>query len=256
MKKMSYTCTAILLSLLLCACEYESPHPPMPEALDALADDDAVRFTEVSVDTWDSGSYYAFRPKDSEPRQGFIFYAGSGIDVRSYAPNARDIARNGYLVVLVSMPRDTALLAPDRAGTVIRDYPGIGSWAIGGHSMGGIAACQFASGNLDDIDAVILWASHPSEANRLDATGIAALSISASNDGVYPDEVIERSREHLPDDTVWVVIEGGNHFQFGWYLDDHKPTDGDAAITREEQTAQIVQATSGFLQTIGQSPAQ
>ena len=44
---------------------------------------------------------------------------------------------------------------------------------------------------------------------------------------------------------LFVPIEGGDHAQFGWY----GPQSGDnpATISREEQQAQIVQATVDFL---------
>ncbi len=238
---------AIFSALVLAACSLQSSHPPMPEALEYLRSTADVAYAEVCVPEWCGDAYHVFRPRTGSPYAGFIFYAGSGIDVRSYAPNAYGIAKNGYMMVLVSMPNDTALLAPDRAEDVINDFPDIGAWAVGGHSMGGIAACEFAEDNPEMIDAVILWASHPSEDNRLDHTGLATLTISASNDGIYPESIIERSREHLPPDAQFAVIDGGNHFQFGWYLDDHQPVDGDAVISREEQTRRIISLTTDFL---------
>jgi NAD(P)-dependent dehydrogenase (short-subunit alcohol dehydrogenase family) len=45
--------------------------------------------------------------------------------------------------------------------------------------------------------------------------------------------------------TTWVAIQGGNHAQFGWYGD--QSGDNPATITREEQQAQIVQATADLL---------
>jgi len=47
-----------------------------------------------------------------------------------------------------------------------------------------------------------------------------------------------------------VVIKGGNHAQFGWY--GPQPGDGVATISREEQQAQIVEATVAFLATLNQ----
>ncbi len=46
------------------------------------------------------------------------------------------------------------------------------------------------------------------------------------------------------------VIEGGNHQQFGWYTGDHKPFDRDATISRDDQMAQIVDATVLFLDSL------
>ena len=77
-----------------------------------------------------------------------------------------------------------------------------------------------------------------------------ALSVSATNDGIYPPKTIEKSRAMLPADTVYVVIDGGNHQQFGWYTGDHKPVDKDAMISRDNQMAQIVDATVVFLESL------
>jgi predicted alpha/beta-hydrolase family hydrolase len=239
----------VLLGFSL-GCSTQSAHPPMPAALDYLASDDDVLFETVIVPEWDDAAYYAFAPAGSAPQTGVIFYGGSQVDPRGYAPPAHDIAAAGFLVVLVSMPRDMALLAPERAGRVISDFPEIGTWAVGGHSMGGIAACAFAKENQEGVDAVVLWASKPTANNRLDTTELAALSIYASEDGIYPADVIDESRLHLPADTQYVEIKGGNHFQFGWYLDDHQPIDGEATISREEQLGQTVEVTVAFLQTL------
>lgn len=246
----NHAAVSVVLLLLCGAACVQTKHPPMPEALEFLQSDNAVLYEEVAVPEWDGRSYYVFQPQHAAPTTGFIFYGGSQVDPRGYAPLAHDIAAAGYMMVLVSMPQDMALLDPERAGIVIDAFPGIETWAIGGHSMGGIAACAYAKDNLSRIDAVILWASKPTEENSLADADIAALVIYAGEDGIYPKDVIDESRKDLPPDTVYVEIQGGNHFQFGWYLDDHQPTDGEATIPREEQTRQIVSATVDFLSVL------
>ncbi len=191
-----------------------------------------------------------FSRKPGRRQQALIFYGGANCDARSYAPMAREIARAGYMMVLVKMPEDWALRAPERAAVVMEAFPAISTWAIGGHSMGGIAACEFAKEHLPEIAAVVLWASYPSNKNKLDQTEVKALSISATNDGIYPPKTIEKSRAMLPADTVYVVIDGGNHQQFGWYTGDHKPVDKDATISRDNQMTQIVDATVLFLESL------
>ena len=94
-------------------------------------------------------------------------------------------------------------------------YPGIERWIIGGHSLGGSFSCRYAKEFTDKLAGVILWASWPSEAFRLDDTELKAISIYGTNDG-HP-ETIEAGAEHLPADAEFVKIEGGNHTQFGWY---------------------------------------
>jgi len=241
--------TAIACALLLCACGQKT-HPPMDEALEYIKSDSEVTCVEVPVADWDNRPYYVFSPAAGDAATAFIIYGGSQVDPRSYAPHAYGLARQGYTVVLVSMPSDMALLAPERADTVIDALASVDTWVIGGHSMGGIAASAYAKDNLDKIDAVIMWASYPTEDNRLDQTDLAALTLYATYDGIYTPETVEESLEHLPPGTVMVEIEGGNHFQFGWYQNDHKPYDGDAVISREEQTSLVVETTAAFLDSL------
>ena len=248
MKLPSTLLACLLIAVRMTACT--AGHPARDSALVYLQSDNAVTVTKTPVADWDNASYYLFKPNGTEPTRGFIIYGGASIEPEAYAPAAYGIAAEGHLAALVKMPMDTSLLAPERAALIIAALPAIETWAIGGHSMGGIAACAFARNNPDLIDAVILWASHPSEANRLDESALAALSISAENDGIYPPDVIQASAEHLPEDTQWVEIEGGNHYQFGWYEDDHQPIDGDATITLEQQTAEIVTATVQFMDNL------
>lgn len=238
------------LCLSLASCKPKEGHEPLPEALAALQSDGGVRYSHTAVAAWDNDSYCMFQPAAAPATTALILYGGANCDVRSYSPMAREIARAGYMVVLVEMPDDWALSAPERAGVVMAAFPEIDAWAMGGHSMGGIAACDFTLGHPDAVDAVVLWASWPSPPYALDQTGVKALSVSATLDGVYPPAKIEKSKAMLPADTVYAVIQGGNHQQFGWYTGDHQPFDGDAVISRDDQTAQIVAATVSFLDTL------
>jgi len=241
-------CAAICLSVV--SCSLQGTHAPLPEALAALQSDSDVLFTQVAVPDWDNENYYVFQPKAAPASKALVFYGGATCDARDYAPMAREIARAGFMMVLVKMPGDISFSAPDRAATVIAAFPGIKTWAIGGHSMGGISACQFAREHLDTISAVVLWASWPSPQNKIDQTDLKALSISATNDGIYPPVKIKWSHAMLPADTVYVVIQGGNHGQFAWCTGDFKPVDHTATITLDEQSAQTVAATVSFLNSL------
>ncbi|MBN2107722.1 MAG: alpha/beta hydrolase [Deltaproteobacteria bacterium] len=252
MKKISIQTLAALavISLCMASCKPDEGHTPLPEALAALQSDNDVLCSHVPVEAWDNDSYYIFEPKAGPASTALIFYGGADCDARAYAPMAREIARAGFMMVLVKMPEDWALKAPERAAAVMEAFPAISVWAIGGHSMGGIAACEFAKEHLTEIAAVVLWASYPSNKNKLDQAEVKALSVSATNDGIYPPKTIEKSRAMLPADTVYVIIEGGNHQQFGWYTGDHEPIDGEATISRDNQMTQIVHATVLFLESL------
>jgi len=213
---------------------------PMPEALSALQSDD-----QIAVDI---ASWIAFRPAGQTPAVGFIFYPGGRVDFRSYAPAARAIASAGYLVIIVPMPLNLAVLAPDRALEVQKAFPRVRQWVIGGHSLGGAMAARFAYKHPERVQGLVLWAAYPPGSDNLSNSTISAVSISGSRDGLATPEKIQASRTLLPSTTRWVVLEGGNHAQFGWY----GPQGGDrpSTLSHTEQQAQIVAATLELLRSL------
>ena len=208
---------------------------PMPEAQAAMPSDERV---SVSTEPW-----LAFTP--AEPSEtGFIFYPGGRVEPEAYAPPLRAIAEDGYTTVVPSMPFGLAVLAPDTADDIIEAYPQVERWVIGGHSLGGAMAAQYAEGH-EIIDGLVLWAAYPSDGVDLSAAAIEATSIYATEDGLTSLDEIEASRAQLPPDTAFVEIAGGNHAGFGWYGE--QDGDGVATVGREEQQAQAVAATVDLL---------
>ncbi len=217
-----------------------------PEVFDALESDDDVEVQEVYVNKWQD-NYFAFVPKNSDPTTGFIIYPGGGADPRAYAPTAHSLAAEGFFTVIISMPLDLAVLGSRRALYIIRNYRNIDSWAIGGHSLGGAMSCRYAKFYTWSVDGVVLWAAYPSRIFSLKREDVKVISIYGTHDGLATGEDIEKSREHLPDDTIWVEIEGGNHAQFGWVECEDLGSDNPAGITLEEQQEIIFDATNDFL---------
>jgi hypothetical protein len=217
-----------------------NPLPPMPEAQSALVSDAQVT---VSTDKW-----LVFSPSVVQPSTGLILYPGGHVDDHAYAPTARQIAARGYLVVVVPMPLSLAVLDAGAAANVMAAYPQIQHWAVGGHSLGGAMAAHFVKTHPGVSDGLVLWASYPASSDSLSSSALRVVSISASLDGLTTPEKIDASRALLPADTSWVVIQGGNHAQFGWYGD--QTGDNIAAISRQDQQAQIVQATVDLLESI------
>jgi hypothetical protein len=207
--------------------------PPMPEALAALETDDTVA---VETEPW-----LVFRPVGTEPTTGLILYPGGRVDPRAYAPAARALASQGYLVTIVPMPLNLAFFAPNRAAEVMAAFPQVQQWAIGGHSLGGAMAARFASQNPGAVQSLVLWAAYPASGDDLSGHELETVSIYGTRDGLATEEEIAASRPLLPADTVWAPIDGGNHAQFGWY--GPQAGDNEATISREAQQAQIVDAT-------------
>jgi acetyl esterase/lipase len=217
-----------------------TPAKPMPEALMALQPDTQITITE--------GDWLTFSPTGQQPETGFIFYPGGRVDARAYAPAARQIAAQGYLVVIVPMPLNLAVLDPGAAADVTTAYPEVQHWAVGGHSLGGAMAANFANRNPDKIQGLVLWAAYPASSDDLSASSLRVISIYATLDGLSTGEKITASRALLPQNTIWTPIEGGNHAQFGWYGE--QSGDNAATITRQVQQAQVIQATTQFLSSL------
>ena len=221
----------------------ESTPAPMQEARAAL---EAPARTDGVLVTTDER--LAFRPTDIEPATGLILYPGGRVDPRAYAPTARAIAAEGYLVVITPMPLNLAFLAPNRAQAVIGAFPDVQHWAVGGHSLGGAMAARFAHRQPSAVEGLALWAAYPAESDDLSEYDLAIVSVYGTRDGLATPEKIDDSRPLLPPDTRWVAIEGGNHAQFGWY----GPQGGDkpAAINREAQQRETIKATVTLLQQL------
>jgi len=228
---------ALLLVIGVSVIWAGTPAAPMPEALWAVESDAKV---QVETEPW-----WVFSPSTGEPTAGLVLYPGARVDPRAYAPAAHTLAQEGYLVVIAPMPLNLAILAPDRAADVMTAFPEIDRWAVGGHSLGGAMAARFAYQNPDTVQRLVLWAAYPASTDDLSGLPLAVTSIYGTRDGLTTGAKITASRALLPGDTRWVVIEGGNHAQFGWY--GPQPGDGTATVSREEQQRQIVAATLELL---------
>jgi len=212
----------------------------MHEVYDALKSDSSVT---VSIGNW-----LVFAPATSNVTTGFIIYPGGRVDFRSYAPAAHSIAAQGYLVVIPQMPLNLAFFGVGTASDVIGQYPDINSWAVGGHSLGGTMAAQFAFENPSKTKGLVLWAAYPASGTNLSKSSLLVTTIHGSNDGLVSTAQINDSLKLLPPSTMRVEIAGGNHAQFGWYGD--QAGDNKATITREAQQNLILAATVQLLEKL------
>ncbi|MCC5794498.1 MAG: hypothetical protein JJT85_07155 [Chromatiales bacterium] len=210
---------------------------PLPEALAALESDARIIVEQ--------GRWISFMPSDQPVRTGVIIYPGGRIDPRGFAQPAREIAKAGYLVVIVPMPFNIAATAPDRAAEVIASWPEIDQWVIGGHSVGGTMAARFVHQNPGAVAGLFIWASYPGDGNSLADRDLPVSVIYASEDDVLAQPFRVEARRHLlPAHTRWILIEGGDHHQFGTYEVDGPRT---MRISREEQQRQVIEATLELL---------
>jgi len=211
--------------------------PPLPEAMAALESD---AFVTITQEPW-----LTFSPSDNTPNTGFIFYPGGRVDPQAYSSLMNAIASEGYLVVVPEMPINMAVFDSNAADEIISFYSEIERWVIGGHSVGGTAAAMYTDKHPDTIDGLAIWASYPADSTDISDLDIPVLSIYGSRELTVNDTSVGERKHLLPEDTLYVRIEGGDHHQFGSY--EINPEDHLATTSRASQHEQIIEATLALL---------
>ena len=205
------------------------------------ADSDAASAMEsdaaVSVEQTGSGWLFDGPSEDT----ACIFYPGAKVEETAYAPLLRSLAENGMDVYLEKMPCHLAFFGKNRASTILKNSS-YDHYFIGGHSLGGVVAADYASGHTQELDGVILLAAYP--AKKLE-DGLTELLIYGSEDRVLNRERLEEADVFAPSDFTKYRIEGGNHARFGNY--GAQKGDGTAAVSWQEQQAETVNVITGKL---------
>lgn len=214
-----------------------------------LQSDELITVTQNS-------KFISFIPQANRRSTGLFFYPGGMVDPKSYAPMARRVAENGFVVYIVKLPLGSAPWSGQEAS--VWDYtrqlmdtnPSIQRWVLGGHSRGAAIASRFAFYNQDLFSALILiGTSHPKDAEfDLSNSALHVMKIYATRDGLASPSEIEETSKFLPDNTVWVRIDGGNHSQFGYF--GTLLGDNPAEISREEQQAMTISAILSVLNEV------
>jgi len=218
-----------------------TPYPPTQAALEALVPD-----SQVQVQATPYG--WVFTPQGTV-KGGLAFYPGGLVEPQAYAPVLRRIAAGGYRVALLRVRFNLAVTEQGKARQAIAQAPGL-AWAVGGHSLGGVVASNFAQSN-PDARVLVMWAAYPQ--NDLSGKDLPTLALFGEQDGVIRGEQLEASAPKFPKNTLKQVIPGLNHAGFGAY----GPQRGDnpATISAEEGWSQIAQRTIAFLdQHLGGAP--
>lgn len=166
---------------------------------------------------------------------GIIFYPGAKVEAISYLPILDKLRQVGFTCVLVEMPYNMAIFNVKGAKDVF-DIPSLSyieDWYISGHSMGGGMASSFASDNENLFEGLILmgayvYGDYPTE---------KSLTIYGTHNSNLEEKI------NYTDNII--IIDGGNHAQFGNY--GKQKGDPDADISAEEQQNITVDAIIDFV---------
>ncbi len=174
-----------------------------------------------------------FLPSTKNKETAIIFYPGAKVEFNAYLPLMNKIRDEGIACYLVEMPFNLAFFGSNIADTIIEENPEVKNWYIGGHSLGGAMASSYASANPDKVAGLLLYGSYPNGDYPLEKTltVYGSLNTSVAEKIDYTENV--------------VVIDGGNHAQFGNY--GAQDGDAEATVSAERQQSLAVQATKNFI---------
>lgn len=231
----------VVIGVLICAgAWYVSDYYHADEyAMEVVADRDG---DADGVEVRDLGRPgLAFIPTNAS--SGFVFYPGAKVQPEAYAPLMQECARRGILCVLLRPTFNLAILDTNLADGIKAEFPEVTRWAIGGHSMGGVAAADYLSRHESEYADIAFLASYPAA----DLTGFdgEALSIVGTEDQVLKLDSFEAARTKQPKTSSELDIQGGNHAYYGNYGE--QAGDGTASITRDEQQAQVADALASLM---------
>lgn len=174
---------------------------------------------EISVD--DAAQGIVLTPADGESEIGLVFVPGAKVDPWAYAAILQGLAEDGVTVVITRPWLNLAFFDLRGLDAFTSAAPQIDTWAVGGHSLGGVRACQLAA----DAEALVLFGSYC--ASDISDSGLAVLSLGGSDDGLSTPDKIADARHLLPADAELVEIAGASHASFG----DYGPQSGDGTPT-------------------------
>ncbi|MCC2033366.1 alpha/beta hydrolase [Microbacterium allomyrinae] len=207
-----------------------------PGPLADVRENSAIAITDTSAGI-------VLEPANGGSDIGLVYIPGAKVDPWAYASKLSGAVEAGVTVVITKPWLNLAFfdLRPLSAFTDLS--PGIDTWIVGGHSLGGVRACQLAA----DADALALFASYC--ASDLSESGLPVISIAGTEDGLSTAEKIADARPMLPEDAEMDVIDGAAHSSFG----DYGAQDGDGipTISDEQMGETLTELIGAFAARIG-----
>ena len=180
-------------------------------------------------------------PTGTASGDGLVFIPGAKVDPYAYLFKLSGIVETAGVTVVITKPTlNLAFFDTRPLSTFTADAPGVDSWYVGGHSLGGVRSCMLADD--PDVAGLVLFGSYC--ANDLSATELEVLSIGGSEDGLSTPQKIADASSLLPATATFVQVEGLNHAGFGNY--GVQSGDGVATITSAEARDEITAALVGF----------
>lgn len=218
--------------------------PPLVLGQDAITD---AASASVPVTLEDVGGQVIHIAATGQRRVVLVFYPGGLVRPQAYEWLGRALAAHGVETWIPVMPFDLAVTGIDRADAIIAHVGRGVPVVIGGHSLGGAMASDYASRHASLLKGMVLCGAYPA-GNVTVSASWPALSLRGGNDQVASSADVEGGMARLPAGSQLVTIDGSVHAFFGRY----GPQAGDGTPTVSRATAEqaIVAAITTYLATI------
>lgn len=198
-------------------------------------------WTDPAVKITSTDHSIVISPTGDATGAGLVFIPGAKVDPYAYLYKLSGIvAQSGATVVITKPTLNLAFLDTRPVSYFEADAPDVTRWFVGGHSLGGVRACQLAANG--DVVGLVLFGSYC--ANDLSDSGLEVLSIAGSEDGLSTPDTIASAAHLLPEHANIVEIEGLNHAGFGDY--GAQAGDGVSTLTSAEERTAITDQLRGL----------
>lgn len=198
---------------------------------------------DPAVAVTDHPAAVVLSPTDGESTAGLVFIPGAKVTAEAYMSNLSGIVEENNITVVITKPTLHLAFFDLRPLDSFTDLaPGVDQWFVGGHSLGGVKACQFAT--EPDVRGLVLFGSYC--ANDLSASALPVLSIGGSEDALSTPEKIEDASNKLPSNAEFIQVDGANHARFGDY--GVQSGDGTATISSDEMRDVLTEDMGAFFE--------
>jgi len=203
-------------------------YAPTPQYVERVRQNTSITVTKHR-------KYYAIRPQTESDRPPLVYYPGGLVEPKAYvyklAQNALELETDVYLI----RPRFNLAIFDIGAAKAVLRRTDTKKIVVGGHSLGGAAACRFTRNNPEQVEGLFMFGAHCDK--DVSELGISVVSLVGERDGMINRETYENLKKNLPPSTEIIEPSKLNHADFGNY----GRQDGDApSQLSEEETLDII----------------
>lgn len=249
MKRVRSILLLVLVGLLGYGIAWVQPFVARPALMvgqDAISDAASAQ-ARVSVDDV-GGRVLSIKPATSDGDLLLVLYPGGLVRPQAYEWLGRALAEHGVHTVIPEFFADLAVTGKDRADGLIARYAAGRPVVIGGHSLGGAMAADYASRHADQLSGLILLAAYPAGGVDLTTTRFGGLSLLAEHDQVADAAKVRAGMTQLSPSSRLEVVPGAVHAFFGRY--GPQQGDGVPTVRRAEAEQDIIDRIVAYLSPI------